>query len=95
MLYEVITNAKNKAAVFVVIVGIRNVSIKKKFVFSGEQKSTVDNINPYLTSAKSSYILRRSKPLNPELNKIVYGNLLNDGGHLTFTEDEKNSYNFV
>ncbi len=82
-------NAKSKAAVFVIIVGLRNKSQSPKYIFNGRHQLIAQNINPYLTSANSAYISRRSKPLNASLNKIVYGNLLNDGGYLTLIESEK------
>lgn len=84
-------NAKSKAAVFVIIVGLRNKSNKEKYIYRKGQKETVANINPYLTTAKSSFIYRRSKPLCEIFNKIVYGNLLNDGGHLVLNKEEKDA----
>jgi len=82
-------SAKNKAAVFVIIVGLRNISNKPKYIYTGYHKLRVDNINPYLASSNSVYITRRSTPLSISLNKIVYGNLLNDDGYLTLSEGEK------
>lgn len=83
-------NAKDKAAVIVVIIGVRNKSNKIKNIYEDQNVRIVSNINPYLTSGSSSYITRRSKPISTELQKIVYGNLINDDGNLTLNEIEKN-----
>ena len=82
-------NAKNKAAVIVVIVGIRNCSQNDKWICHGTFTSKVENINPYLADSPSAYIKRRSKPLSMSLPSMVYGSLINDGGNLVLTEQEK------
>lgn len=83
-------NAKDKAAVIVVIIGVRNKSNNFKRIYKGNHVRIVSNINPYLTTGNSSYITRRSKPISLQLQKIVYGNLINDDGHLILNEIEKN-----
>lgn len=83
-------NAKHKAAVFVIIVGVQNINKQKKKIYGNNRVYLVDIINPYLSSGSMAYITRHSKPLNGELQKIVYGNLLNDEGHLTLNLEEKN-----
>jgi hypothetical protein len=83
-------NAKDKAAVIVIIVGVRNISSKPKVIYTENHFQVVKNINPYLSAGFSSYITRRSKPLNPQLPKIVYGNLINDDGNLVLNESERN-----
>ena len=83
-------NAKNKAAVIVVIIGLRNKSRKNKLLFDSHKVSQVSNINPYLTTGNSEYIVRRSKPISCDLQKIVYGNLINDNGFLVLSEEDKN-----
>uniref|UniRef100_Q3ASJ8 site-specific DNA-methyltransferase (adenine-specific) n=1 Tax=Chlorobium chlorochromatii (strain CaD3) TaxID=340177 RepID=Q3ASJ8_CHLCH len=82
-------NAKDKAAVIVIIIGVRNKSNNSKKIYEGNHVRVVSNINPYLTTGNSSYITRRSKPISPQLQKIVYGNLINDNGNLVLNESEK------
>lgn len=83
-------NAKNNAGVTCVIVGIATKNSAKKRIFDGNQYLSVNSINGYLTSSSISYISRRSTPLSSFLPKIVYGNLLNDGGNLTLDKQELN-----
>jgi hypothetical protein len=85
-------NAKDKAAVIVVIIGVRNNSNSSdKQIFQQSMTATVKNINPYLADSPSVYIKRRSKPISSILPNMVYGNLINDGGFLTLSEAEKES----
>lgn len=84
-------NAKKNAAVIVVIIGLQNISKGMKTIYKGNIYSRVKFINPYLTESSLTYIKRRSTPLNIDFPKIVYGNLLNDGGNLVLSEDEKNN----
>lgn len=93
-------NAKNKAAVSCVIIGLRNVSNKQKWHFRGNLKVSVKNINPYLVPSETNVILtKRSKPLS-KLPEMIYGNKPTDGGHLLLTQSEKeampqNSHPFI
>ncbi|WP_122892830.1 class I SAM-dependent DNA methyltransferase [Arcobacter peruensis] len=82
-------NAKAKAAVIVVIIGIRNISKKQKMLIKDGYTKYVDNINPYLTANNSSYILRRSSPISSFL-PMMKGNYATDDGNLILDEDEKN-----
>jgi type I restriction-modification system DNA methylase subunit len=83
-------NAKGKAAVIVIVVGVRNKSNKRKEIYKEKHCSVVSNISAYLTAGKTSYIVRRSKPIFRQLPAIVYGNLINDDGNLVLNEAEKN-----
>lgn len=83
-------NAKGNAGVICVVVGISKNIDRDKILYKDSVQHNVKNITPYLTEGGSVYITRRSKPLNKNLPKIVYGNLLNDGGHLVLSENEKN-----
>lgn len=82
-------NAKDKAGVTVVIVGLRLVEKKEKRIYQNNKYTIVENINPYLTNSSSVNIIRRSKPLTIDLPKIVYGSLLNDDGNLTLDSAAK------
>jgi hypothetical protein len=81
-------NAKDKAGVTVVIVGIRNISTEIKLIYKNYHVNHVININPYLTDGKSVYIKRKSSPLS-NINPIVFGSMANDGGNLILSTNEK------
>ena len=82
-------NAKKNAAVFCIIIGIRNASSRAKYIYKDSVKLAVENINPYLVPSKTNVILpKRSSPLSG-LPQMSYGNKPTDGGHLLLTPDEK------
>lgn len=81
-------NAKRNAGVTVVIVGLRKTLNVLKRIYRDNEYFETKHINPYLTASNSNYITRRSHPLNKDLPKIVYGNLLNDGGNLVLSRDD-------
>lgn len=81
-------NAKDKAAVICIIVGLRNVTNKEKTIYSTNSITKVKNISPYLTDNENIFISKRSKPLST-LPKMEYGNQPVDGGGLKLTNDEK------
>lgn len=82
-------NAKNKAAVYCVIIGIRNQSSVEKIIFTDNHAQYVENINPYLVATKRNIILtKRSSPLS-KLPAMIYGSKPTDGGHLILTTEEK------
>lgn len=83
-------NAKDKAGVTVVIIGVRNNASKKKYLIEHNLRKEVTNINPYLTEGKNIVILRKSKPLS-DIPEMVYGNKFTDNGYLILTVEEKNS----
>ena len=84
-------NAKSKAAVIVVIVGLRNNNLKgEKKIFNNRISRTVKNINPYLVEGENNFLFRRSSPLSnfPEMMK---GNYPTDDGNLLLTPSEKDA----
>jgi len=81
-------NAKGGAGVTVVIIGIRNKSLKTKFIFKDEFKSEVKNISPYLIEGSNLYINKRTTPLS-NFPKMEYGNMAIDGGNLMLSNKEK------
>jgi hypothetical protein len=81
-------NAKDKAAVICVIIGLRNISDENKYIYSSSAAKKVKNISPYLTSNEDVFIAKRSKPLS-KLPKMEYGNQPVDGGGLKLTKEEK------
>jgi hypothetical protein len=84
-------NAKGNAGVTVIIVGLRNVSNKPKYLFKDRFQIEAKNINPYLIDASNITVSKEEKPLSkfPEMN---FGNMPADGGNLLFTEKEKNDF---
>ena len=81
-------NAKANAAVIVVIIGLRNISTKQKYLYSDNIKHEVKNINAYLVNAENIIVQKRSKPLF-NVPEMQFGNMANDGGHLILTNEEK------
>jgi hypothetical protein len=81
-------NAKGNAGVTVIIVGLRNVSNKTKFLFTDGLIHPAKNINPYLTDATNIIVTGRSKPIS-KFPEISFGNMANDGGNLLLSEQEK------
>ncbi|OHT45626.1 class I SAM-dependent DNA methyltransferase [Flavobacterium tructae] len=81
-------NAKGNAGVTVIIVGLRNITNKVKYLFDHGLMKEATNISPYLTNSKSIYIKRTSSPIS-NLPVAVFGNMPNDGGNLLLNEIEK------
>ncbi len=84
-------NAKSKAAVICVIVGMKNRDNKRKYLFSNDRAKQVSNISPYLIDSKNSIVVSKSTALSG-LTKMVYGNKAVYGEHLIFTIEEKNKF---
>lgn len=82
-------NAKKNAGVICVIIGIRQISKKKKVIFNGKLSYEAQNISPYLTDNRNIFIYRRTKSINA-LPPLVFGNQAIEGGHLILSDDEKN-----
>lgn len=85
-------NAKSKAAVICVIVGIRLKSTKKKIIFTENRAITARNINPYLVNGPTIYVAKRTTTLSG-LPLMQLGNMPYDRGVLHF--DEKGFNDFV
>ncbi|WP_200153706.1 class I SAM-dependent DNA methyltransferase [Chromatium okenii] len=89
--------AKSNATVECVIVGFALCDIKEKQLFdyktvrSAPYKVAVNRINPYLVDAPDVVLTHRRTPLSAA-PRIVFGSMPNDGGHLLFSEDEKEQF---
>jgi len=81
-------NAKNKAGVTCVVIGLAQGSTSKRTLFSGDFSQEVANISPYLTATKNTYIYKRTTPLS-RLPEMAYGNQPIEGGFLILTPEEK------
>lgn len=82
-------NARRNAGVTCIIIGIRNVSNLKKFIYSENSRRPVKNINYYLSNARNISITKKSKPLS-NLPPMLRGSGAVDGGYLLLSELDKN-----
>lgn len=80
-------NAKHKAGVSVVIVGMRKISTSLKKIFSNNTISYSNNISPYLTDNSNLIIQKRTKNLSDILPNMTYGNKAVDGGNLILDKE--------
>ena len=88
------SESDSKAHVHCVIVGFsssRHVKSQKKIYTTASQFTVVSNINPYLIDADNVWIDSRSKPLC-DVPAMSSGGKPVEGGHLIFTEKEKNEF---
>jgi len=85
-------NAKDKAAVHVVIVGL-TAKAKKGLLFELVEKEwhskVVDRISPYLLEGGSTCVVATKTPINPSIPTLLFGNMPNDGGHLLLNRAER------
>jgi hypothetical protein len=82
-------NAKGKAGVICVIIGVRNKNgPEEKHIYREQKKIKVKNINSYLEEWENKCVLRRSIPLS-SLPKMDFGNMAIDGGLLILSSEEK------
>jgi len=83
-------NAKGKAGVICVIIGLRMTGNKPKQLFTDGVSQIVENINPYLAPSKSDLIITRRKEQLSGLPKMLFGSMPRDGGHLVLNVPEAN-----
>ncbi|TDB69144.1 class I SAM-dependent DNA methyltransferase [Arundinibacter roseus] len=81
-------NAKSNAGVIVAIIGVRNLSNKKKFIFRNSTKKITSKISPYLIEAGDFIIQKRSTPLS-QFQPILRGSGPIDDGNLILDSFEK------
>ena len=81
-------NAKAKAAVIVVIVGLSNICNRDKKLIHNNSIQNCEHINGYLLAAPEIVIERRKKPIS-DLPKMVFGNKPTDGGNLILSHEER------
>ena len=81
-------NAKKNAGVTCVIVGLRPISKKAKYIYSNLTSHTAANISPYLTDNHNVIVYKRSKPIL-SIPSVVFGNQAIDGGNLIMSNEEK------
>src|SRR5690606_19549037 len=82
-------NAKSKAVVAVVIVGLQpKGKTDRKIIYTGNLAKRVQNISPYITASGNIIIEKRNKPF-VKVPELVYGNQAVDGGFLIMSREEK------
>jgi hypothetical protein len=84
-------NAKDRAGVTVVIIGIGNISQSKKYIYNQNIKYEVKNISPYLIEASNTIMTQRKTSIS-NFPEMVLGSSGIDGGHLILTPDEKDLF---
>jgi len=81
-------NAKNKAGVSCVIIGLQQKQKNKKIIYSDTNKKIVNSINPYLSEGTNIIVMGAFNPLQGfpamEIKNMTY-----DGGNLIFSEEER------
>lgn len=81
-------NARGKAAVICVVIGMSTNPCRPKQIFQGGVSHTVKNITPYLTSGPNRVVSKSTHPVSL-LPVIERGSSPVDGGHLLLTEHER------
>jgi hypothetical protein len=81
-------NAKANAGVIVSIIGIRNLTKEKKYIFNNNLRKEIKNINAYLLDADNVFLTKRKSSIS-NLPEMSFGSMPNDGGNLILTENEK------
>ncbi|KOO13573.1 methyltransferase [Vibrio xuii] len=85
-------NAKDKAAVHVVIVGLSSKAKHSKlYQLMGDEwhHMKLDNISPYLVEGSNISVGSFKKPISENVPKLMFGNMPADGGHLLLETPEK------
>ncbi|HEM7578037.1 TPA: class I SAM-dependent DNA methyltransferase, partial [Serratia marcescens] len=85
-------NARDKAAVHVIIVGLSShAKIRKLFhqVDGGWHSQLVNNISPYLVEGNNTVVIPKNKPISYNVLPLLYGNKPTDGGHLLLDRTER------
>nr|WP_246062719.1 DNA methyltransferase [Corynebacterium sanguinis] len=75
-------NAKANAGVTVVVIGLRPVSRRSKYIFTEAVAVEARNINGYLADGPDILITRRLRPLSSALPKMALGSVPKDDGQL-------------
>lgn len=81
-------NAKGSAGVTCIIVNLRNPIDTQKYLYHGDLKQEVKNINAYLIDGPDIYIQKRSKPIS-SLSETLRGSGPVDGGNLLLNNHER------
>lgn len=86
--FKWISDSEDAAAVHVVIISLSQVDGLQKFIFDGNDKFAVDNINAYLLNAPNVIVETQSKSLF-DVPPMFVGSCPTDGGNLILSVDER------
>ena len=86
--FKWVNNAKNKAGVTCVIIGLSEKKKSSKKLYDGGLLKSVKNISPYLTDTNDLYVHKRKVPIS-KFPIMTYGNQPIEGGFLTLKDSEK------
>lgn len=81
-------NAARKAQVTCIIVGVSAKSGRQKFIYSGDTRTAVSNINPYLAPGPNIIVERENEPVS-ELPQMFGGNIPRDQGNLMLSPADR------
>lgn len=81
--------AKGKAGVTCVVIGLTADSSTDRRLFEGGHRKVVRHIGPYLTAAPDNTIVHKSRTSISDLPPMVFGSKPTDGGHLNFSDSER------
>lgn len=81
-------NAKGNAGVTVVIIGLRNLNKKPKYLITNGIITKTQNISPNLENGATKNIQKQTKPLS-NIPKMRRGNMPNDKQFLRISKEEK------
>ncbi|WP_233978144.1 class I SAM-dependent DNA methyltransferase, partial [Pectobacterium versatile] len=87
-----VNNARDKAAVHVIIIGLSAQSRTRKLYQRVNREwhcKQIDNISPYLIEGSNITIFSRNKPLVNGVSSLLFGNKPTDGGHLLLSRQER------
>ncbi|HHR0648254.1 class I SAM-dependent DNA methyltransferase [Klebsiella michiganensis] len=87
-------NARDKAAVHVIIVGLSGQSKTRQLYQQIEGRwhsKLVSNISPYLIEGNNVAVLAKTKPMIDGVPPLLFGNKPTDGGHLLMNRAERDS----
>lgn len=83
-------NAKNKAGVTCVIIGLANEDVKDRWIYHDTAREQVKNISPYLTNTGNVIVFKRNQVLSG-LPEMLVGNMSLDSGYLKLEPAERAS----
>lgn len=85
-------NARDKAAVHVVVIGLSGKSKTRQLyqlVDANWHSKLVGNISPYLVEGSNIVVEPNSKPIIKDVPQLLFGNKPTDGGHLLMNSHER------
>jgi hypothetical protein len=80
-------NAAKNAQVTCIIVGVARADAKPKYIFDGEERKEVENINFYLAPGKNVIVERANEPIS-DVAIMFGGNIPRDQGNLLLAPNE-------